>query len=54
MLCATGATSYEVVVDVEAEAGPAALAAVAAAVALNDAVGVVVLGGDRRQTYVCT
>ena len=48
VLCAT---SYEVVVDVDPEASPTA---VAVAVAGDDVVGVVLLGGDRRQTHVCT
>ena len=48
VLCAT---SYEVVVDVDPEASPAAAAV---AVAVDDVVGVVLLGGDRRQTHVCT
>jgi hypothetical protein len=54
VLCAT---SYEVVVDVDPEASPTAAAAavaVAVAVAVDDVVGVVLLGGDRRQTHVCT
>ena len=45
------ATSYEVVVDVDPKAS---LAAVAVAVAGDDVVGVVLLGGDRRQMHVCT